>query len=169
MKAKGFSSSLLVALVLVFTAAGRSDPFGADRLIGSWKSNRELTISNLQLRKKVSTEAREDLEKQFGTLTLTFKGKELEGFVPASGNKPEWHYSSPYAIVAATDNKVMIRHIAPATKRMDTITVIFDGPNRCWVSLGDVGGKECFDRIVPVEQKQNIARLAPSQATVDAP
>lgn len=142
---------VIAVIVLLFsfgTAVARADSFGLDRLLGSWQSNRDLSIATNEANHPVSPAARQELENRFGSLILTFKDKELEGFMPAMNGKPEWRYSSPYAIVAATDSKLLIRHIAPATKRVDLFTITFDGPNRYWLTLDNSGAKECFDRLL---------------------
>jgi hypothetical protein len=139
-------ASAVIGLVFLLPLAA-SGQQAKQWIIGSWKSNRELTVATLKLKKDVSPELRARLEDVFGRMTVTFRERDLTAFTPAHAEEPEWRFSCAYTVLLATDSKLVYRSQNPQTKKDESTTLSFEGADRYSVPLPEFQGKEYFDRI----------------------
>lgn len=139
--------SLLILVACVSAgganAAEQSDP----RLLGTWKSNRELTLPTLQLGKDAKPETRARLAALFGKVVVTYTKTKISAVLPADGPKKEWNFSAEYLVLAKTETTVVIRSPNGKSGEMEDQTITFEGPNRYWIDLGHQRGREYFDRV----------------------
>jgi hypothetical protein len=148
-----------IVLLLLSLPFGLSAQQSKELCIGSWKSNRELTVKTIQLKKEVKPELRQRLDDLFGKMIVTYTGKEVIAFTPATEKSAEWSFTSAYTVVIATDTKLVFRGQNAQTKAIENSTITFEGPDRYWISLdvpGILVGREYFDRIKTKEPNQAL-------------
>jgi hypothetical protein len=139
-----------VIVTLLVSTVGLHAQRAKDAYIGSWKSNRELTIATIQMKREVKPELRQRFDDLFGKMTVTYDGKEVVAYTPATEKSVEWRYTAAYTVVMATDTKLVFRSQNAQTKVLENTTITFEGSDRYWVSIsvpGVLDGREYFDRI----------------------
>ncbi len=109
---KGF----ITLLALVFGALCSAQA-GSERLIGSWKSDKESTLSYLKAHTSLSGAQLDRLSPSLGKMVLTFDSQTMKA---QSG---DWKFSSPYKIVQETKETITIEALDPNSKKL-TKTVI---------------------------------------------
>ena len=142
--------ALTAAIFLLSFPLGIYAQAAREAYLGSWKSNRELTIKTIRLKREVKPELRQRLDDLFGTLIVTYTGKEVVAYTPATEKSAEWSHTSAYTIVMSTDTKLVFRGQNARTKAIENTTITFEGPDRYWVSIdvpNVLEGREYFDRI----------------------
>ena len=144
-----FFHSLLRAVALVcFALVGgcaSTDP----RLIGSWKSNKKLTVASLRYPKPIAAAKRARFESLFGKMVVTYDRTHVTLETPPTPGQPAWRDRSRYRVVASDQNSVALVSTNPLTGEREISHVHFDSPDRYWLYLYGTGWKEYFDRIAP--------------------
>lgn len=136
-----FAASLLAATLL--SACESHD----SRLIGRWRSNRELSIRTFPHREKLAADKRAIFDNLFGKLTLTYTQRYVETEMPSTGSEAPFRQRSAYRIISSDADSVTVA-FEDAPIEGDTTKVIhFEGPNRYWIPVGISNGKEYFDRV----------------------
>jgi hypothetical protein len=141
-----------LSAILVLFISSCADP-EKERLYGSWKSNKDLTISTFHYKKKAPLKARKKVEDIFGKLELTYTKSEIIAFSPSLGSKGgPWHQKFKYKILGHDADSVVILSRNPLTNKPEITQIHFIGKDRYWVYLYSSGWKEYFDRINKTEQ-----------------
>lgn len=140
-------------LYLIFLSAlqSRAADNVSSWLVGSWKSNRDLTVASVHLDHELPTDKRARFENLFGQMTATYTPTEATFFMPAIEKYPEWTSTESYRVVAVVGKRIVIRHKNPRTKVEESSIMYFESHDRYWVDLtstkGVASGREYFDRI----------------------
>ena len=119
------------------------------RLIGTWKSNRELTMKAMpeSLPSGKSPEKRKQLEMLFGHLEHTFDGRRATFRMPEhDGLAPSTH-SVSYKVIHSDDASVVIQYRDPYERRMKKQRYTFVSPDRYWIPIAESDWPEYFDRM----------------------
>jgi hypothetical protein len=122
---------------------------GDHRIEGRWKSNQQLTVATIQLRKPITPARRAKLNALFGKLVLIYDRAHITAEMPPTNGHPVWHNRMRYRVVASDSNSVALVSSDPLTGEREISHIHFDGPNRYWLYLHGSGWKEYFDRINP--------------------
>lgn len=142
------SNSLVLTLLFAASFLVLSGCAPRDRrLMGRWKSNKELTIASIKYRKPMTPVKRAVFESVFGKLMLTYDRTHVTAEMPAMGRHPVWQNRIPYRVVGSDKNSVAIMSADPLTGESTIEHIYFEGPNRYWFYLFGTGWKEYFDRI----------------------
>ena len=115
--------------------------------MGTWKSNRELTVPTIKLKVEMTPKLMNLLNNLFGRMEVTYTKTEESAFRPAFDDKPEWRHAGAYTVVSATDTEIVIKDKNPLTGEEGTSTATFEGPDRYWIPLKGMQGREYFDRV----------------------
>ena len=119
-------------------------------LVGSWHSNKELSVKTIHYKKDIPENLRLKLESIFGQLTITYDGNQVTEYAPNLGeNGKEFRYNSAYKVLGHDENSLVIMLKNPGNNKDLLMHIHFDNPDRFWVYLEDTGWKEYFDRIKP--------------------
>ncbi len=114
---------------------------GNEKLIGTWKSNKDATVAYLKTHTQLSPKQLEVLGKVLGKMTITFDKNTL---TEKSG---DWQFSTPYKIISETANSITIESNDPQTKKPTKSVFEFDG-NSFWSPEDKIPGyKERFDKL----------------------
>jgi hypothetical protein len=164
---------LSIIIFLLSLPLGLYAQLAKEAYIGSWKSNRELTIKTLQFKREIKPELRQRFDDLFGKMIVTYTGKEVIAYTPATEKSAEWRFTSEYTVVMASDTKLVFRGQNPQTKAIENTTITFEGPDRYWTSLdvsGVLEGREYFDRIKTNEPNKALVPTVMSVTpAADAP
>ena len=117
------------------------------RLIGTWISNRERTVTNLEEQWGLSNERQANLGKLLGKLKVTYNARictsDMNGFVE----------TIPYTVLAKDTNSVVIRDDSSPNPIMASLgtskfsTIHFEGNDAYWI-MSEIGGfREYFSRV----------------------
>ena len=137
----------LLTVIVLLGSPVFGQPKTADQIVGTWKSNRELTVPTIKLKVEKTPERMKFLGDMFGRLEVTFTDTEEIAVIPAHDGKREWRFSSAYTVVSATDNEIVIKDKSPLTGQEETSTATFEGADRYWIPLKGMKGREYFDRV----------------------
>lgn len=118
-----------------------------NRLIGQWKSNKELTIPTLHFRPGANPDAIKRLQNLFGHMILTYTPSSIISTTPATNAHAEQSDEGPYTIVARDATSVTIKCYNELEGHDDTWKITFEGLDRYWIDLKLIKGREYFDRI----------------------
>ncbi len=114
---------------------------GTDRLIGSYKSNKEVTLAYLKTHTTLSPEQLERVSKFLGKMVVTFDAKTVTEATGAG------KFSSPYTIVEETKDTITIESLDADTKKMSKSKFDVD-TNGIWAIDERIKGyKERFDKV----------------------
>ncbi len=91
-----------VALLASAAFGARENRITDKRLLGTWRSNKERTVSLWKYQKEISPEERERFESIFGKFTLRFT--ETHIYTEFEGTKD----SVPYSVIARDSSSVVI-------------------------------------------------------------
>jgi hypothetical protein len=142
---------LLSSLLIAFAApasladdAGQPDPnSGAElikRLVGTWKSNRELTLIEMDASDLVTSEDRAMFEATLGNVTTKYTTVEFTTLV--GGEKR----TMPFRVLASDDGVVVIEYFDPSVHSMRRRRIlVFD--DRLEVRVPGLGFSEVFTRV----------------------
>ena len=131
----------IIALALLLSLAFTTFA-GNERLIGSWKSNKEATLAYLKVHTKLTPVQLEKFGTALGTMTLTFDQTNL---VAKSG---DWKYATPYKVISETKNSITAESKDPGSVKPTPTIYEFEG-NSFWVADDRIPGfKERFDKLV---------------------
>ena len=140
----------IITLVTAIALLG-SPVFGqqkaTDLIVGTWKSNRELSVPTIKLKIGMTPERMKFLNNLFGRLEVTYTKTEESAVMPAHDDRPEWRFAGAYTVVSATDAEIVIKSKSPLTGEEETSTATFEGPDRYWIPLKGMKGREYFDRV----------------------
>lgn len=141
MKSNPFVLPLLIvaSFVLLSGCAPRDQ-----RLLGRWKSNKELTIASIKYHKPMTPAKRAKFESLFGKLVVTYDRTYMTAEMPATRGYSVWRNSIPYRVIGSDKDSIAILSKDPE-RRIEHIH--FEGPDRYWLYLFGTGWKEYFDRI----------------------
>jgi len=118
-----------------------------DRIIGVWKSNRNLTIPTLRYPEGANPEDMENLKHVFGHLIVTYTKLTSSAVLPPMNESPEWRSETTYRIKKRDKQSITIRYYDYSDKTHKLRKITFEGPDRYWIDLEDIEGREYFDRI----------------------
>ncbi len=141
------SAAKAIALLLVgvlFWGCHASD----SRLIGRWKSNRDLSITTFPHRERLSPEKRAIFDGVFGRLTVTYTRHHVEIDMAAMAQEQPIRERARYRVIGSTANSVTVRFRDVPFEGDSTKTIHFVGPDRYWILVGESGGREYFDRVI---------------------
>ena len=114
---------------------------GGERLIGTWKSNKQMTLVYLKAHTQLTAEQLDKVGQVLGKMTMTFDKTDL---TVASGH---WTFRSPYKVTGETGNVIVIQSKDPDSHQMTESKLEFDG-NGFWSPDERVPGyKERFDKV----------------------
>jgi hypothetical protein len=93
-------------ILVVFLLCGCTDYIGVvdDRLQGKWRTNKDLTLQNID-RKKISPNTLEFLERTLGDTTVHFKEDEFTVQIESQQEAPEYY---PYHVISKDEHSVKI-------------------------------------------------------------
>ena len=135
----------LLILLCVFTGCATSPQ---KRLIGTWKSNKELTVQTLHYKKEPPERLRKKIEGLFGKLEVTYTGNKLHAYAPDLGFKAaEWNFNTKYKVLGSDSTSLVVLATDPLTEELKITHIHFEGDDRYWVYIMSTGWKEYFDRI----------------------
>lgn len=127
---------------LLFTLLLCSSAYASgERLIGTWKSNREKTLENLRQVPNLSEGQRNKLTPLFGKISTTYDGK--RGITKLNGES----FEEPYTVISDTPQAIVIESLDAMTKKKEKVTLRFSGKDEFCVDVVQVPGlAECFAR-----------------------
>jgi|GEM_PF-6478359 len=148
----------ILLLLLAFAPVRADDPLTDARLLGTWKSNRDVTVEALRPHLKMPPKAQTLLFSIFGRLKLTFAGDKLSTEMPSIDKPEEEPYRSTqtYKVTAVTADTVTTRARDEKTGSETQVTFHFVSPDRFWIKIPqndrlkeiDMSEwKEFFDRV----------------------
>lgn len=142
------------ALFVISPGLVYAEKTAADFLIGNWKSNSELSFPTVKLKVEMTPERKEMWKSLFGHLQINYTSTGCSSVRPPRpslipGGEPfkEFKTARSYVVVSATANQVVIRSLDLETKKEETETLTFEGPDRYWIRLPTPEGREYFDRV----------------------
>ena len=109
------------------------------RLIGTWRSDRKLTLQDIQARRDIKPKARKILEGIFGKLVLMYRQKTVVSLF--EGVKTTEHYR----VLGEDSGCAVIRALNPGPLGKRYVMVHFENDDCYWISLGKY--REFFRRI----------------------
>ena len=130
---------ILVSLALI-TFSTQLYAFG-QRLIGTWKSNKEATLQYLKTHTKLTPQQLDKLGSVLGKMVIVFDSEQI---TEKSGN---WKFTTKYTIVEETKDTVTIEAQDPQTKKLTRSKFIVD-PTGLWAPDDKISGyQERFDKV----------------------
>jgi hypothetical protein len=129
---------LAMALWLSFSVRGLA---GTERLIGTWKSNKEVTLQYLKTHTKLTQQQLDRVGTVLGKMVIVFDSERL---TEKSGN---WKFTTKYIIVEETKDAVTIEAEDPGTKKLTKTKFALD-PSGFWTPDEKIPGyQERFDKV----------------------
>ena len=118
----------------------------SDRLIGKWRSNRELSVATFANVPAMDATRRAFIESMFGKLEITYEVFRYSSRLPDDSGDAVWRN---YRVVKEESNVVWVELSGASEEEATTVRVTFEGPDRYWIVLGEkYGTKEFFDRVL---------------------
>jgi hypothetical protein len=132
-------SIILVAAVwLSFSARGLAC---TERLIGTWRSNKEVTLQYLKTHTKLTQQQFDKVGTVLGKMVIVFDSERL---TEKSGN---WKFTTKYTIVEETKDAVTIEAEDPGTKKLTKTKFTLDSTG-FWTPDDKIPGyQERFDKV----------------------
>jgi hypothetical protein len=129
----------LIGLLLLLICAFSTFAVG-ERLIGTWKSNKDGTIAYLKAHTQLTAEQLDRVSQSLGKVSLIFDQTNL---TLMSG---DWKFVSPYKVVSETKNSITIESKDPSTQQMSPTVFEFEAGS-LWSPDDRIPGyKERFDK-----------------------
>ena len=100
--------AVAIATLLWMSAPVMAEP--AKDLLGSWRSNRELTAREMDKSTRVTREQRAILEPMFGELIFVYTESEATAFIDGTVSV------TPYKVISQTSNSVVIEYFDEVEK-----------------------------------------------------
>lgn len=149
MKTKALMIPLVPAALLAASCATapRRPALTDGRIIGTWQSNRELTVRTLEFPQTIDPVSVRKIHGMFGRLTVTYDGTLMKARLPSNGTAPPFTYDTPYVIEAQDAAGVTLRAVDSLDGKSKSTRVTFEGRDRFWIPLHPIHGREYFDRI----------------------
>lgn len=129
-------AAIVVAVVYVGKAR-RGDP----RLIGTWQSDADATIADLNTTRTVTDQQEQLMRKLFGRLKVTYTDKTLTTDLDG---KVETH---PYQVVRQEGDSVVVKSWSDLSKKDEEVRIQFVGNDTYWVHVPQANLRECFRRV----------------------
>lgn len=112
------------------------------KLVGTWQSNRDLTLAEMEKSDLVTEEDREMLDGTLGKVTTTYDEKEFTTILDGETTV------TPYQVLASSDGVVVIEYFDKAFYSMRRRRIqVFD--DRLAVRVPGLGFDEIFSRVDP--------------------
>lgn len=138
--------ALLLSCLALFGC--RENHHELDELIlGRWKSNQELTLQTLQYPAEAQPEMIMKVQALFGRMVITYTRSKASALTPATEESPEWHEEVVYEVIERSDNSITLRFFDKITQDYKAEILHFEGPDRYWINLQQLNGREYFDRV----------------------
>lgn len=141
---------LLLHIVVWFFIISANSAFAAPNLIGTWKSNKELSIQSFNFDPSIKPESKELFRSLFGQLEITYTSDQAISVWPTNEESEGWRHVSTYRVMLSTKDKVMIKWENAGNGEELSATLTFVTPDRFWMELPRApkfNGREYFDRI----------------------
>lgn len=142
------AAGLLIALIAVFALFIRTVGVTDDRLIGTWQSDVDRTISGFREQKPVDDKHEAALRKLFGKLRVTYTPAAFT--TELNGNVETYQYT----VLGKDKHSVAIREIKDKASPLDGLVELtefsvfqFDGPDSYWLYTQIGGIREYFHRV----------------------
>jgi hypothetical protein len=130
-------TSLFLLSILSFSTFA-----GSEKLMGTWKSNKEVTLAYLKIHTSLTPQQLDMVSQSLGKMTLAFDKTNL------TMKTDDWKFVSPYKIISETTNSMTIESKDPNTQTLTQSKFEFDG-NGFWSPDDSIPGyKERFDKLV---------------------
>jgi hypothetical protein len=150
----------IVCLLLSLTANAES---GSQRLLGAWKSNRELTLATFKYVPPMSPKGRALFEGLFGKLTITYELARVCSRFPDETGEPTW---MDYRVIIEHGDVLLIESYEPLQKANVRVQITFEGANRYWIHLDEAKGtREYFDRLPSTQRPNQSLEPTPTAVT----
>lgn len=144
-------------LLLGLVSLRADEPLSDARLLGTWKSNRDLTVEAIRPHLKLPPEKQEIIFNIFGHLQMTYTKDKIEGRLALPDKEP-WTFSSTYQILAKTEDTATLREkrVEEGVEKTTEVVLHFVSPDRYWIripqnptvkELDMSEWKEFFDRV----------------------
>jgi hypothetical protein len=115
---------------------------GSEKLIGTWKSNKETTLNYLKTHTKLTPEQLAKVGGALGKMTITFDANNM---TLKSG---DWKFSSSYKFISETQNVIVIESEEPGNKKISQTKFEFEGDG-FWTPDDKIPNyKERFDKVI---------------------
>lgn len=112
-----------------------------ERLIGTWKSDKEKSLAYLRQNTKFTADQIAKLAPILGKMTITYDGKRASWKMDKDGDE------RPYRIVADSPQMIIIESVDSKTQKKEEEKLRFSSTNEYWISDPRVPGfAECFVR-----------------------
>jgi hypothetical protein len=130
-------TSLFLLFILSLSAFA-----GSEKLIGTWKSNKEATLAYLQTHTHLTSQQLDMVGQSLGKMTFTFDETNL------TLRADNWKFVSPYKFISATITSITIESKDPNTQKLTQSKFEFYG-DHFWIPDDRIPGyKERFDKLV---------------------
>jgi hypothetical protein len=128
--------------IFLLTILSLSAFAGSEKLIGTWKSNKEATLAYLKIHTHLASQQLDLVAQSLGKMTLTFDKTNV------TMKTDNWSFVSPYKIISETTNSITIESKDPNTQKLTQGQFEFDG-NGFWIPDDTIPGyKERFDKLI---------------------
>ncbi len=118
----------------------------SERLVGKWRSNRELSVATFANVPAMSAKRRAFIEGMFGKLEITYEVLRYSSRLPDGSSDAVWEN---YRVLKEEGDVVWIELSGTPKEETRTVRVTFEGPDRYWIVLGEkYGTREYFDRVL---------------------
>jgi hypothetical protein len=141
-----FVRVLLVTVTLTLSCPFAANASGPDeRLLGTWKSNAELTVASLP--GNMPAAQRERFAAMIGSSVTTIDAQTMTTETSVPGGKPALTKKTAYEVTASDKDTVTIVRTDPQVAAQP-ITFHFENQDRFWISSGSSAQtiKSYFDR-----------------------
>lgn len=130
-----------ISALCLLLVAGVSAAAGENKLIGSWKSDKEATMAYLKNHTTLTPQQLEKVGTALGKMTITFTATNM---IAKSG---DWKFESPYKIISETKDSVTVESKDPNSGKLTQDKYEFDA-NGIWTVDNRIPGyKERFGRL----------------------
>ena len=110
------------------------------RLLGTWQSDRDRTVSEWRFKKRLTTVRRRKFLDIFGHLRVTYTRTRIRGVLP------DYRFTQRYELLAVDSDTVAIRYEdAQVAGEWRIQHIHFEGRNHYWIALGH--NREWFRRV----------------------
>jgi hypothetical protein len=147
---------VLILTVMLFGSSLQGDDTKLNlRLLGTWKSNRDLTSETIRPTLKIPEEKLNDFLSLFGRMRIVYTKDTMTATMPANKSFPAWKHSTSYRVIGSTNDTIKIQaHDWPIGENKPT-TIHFVSPDRYWVQIDPpyptkvdmTAWREYFDRV----------------------
>jgi hypothetical protein len=127
----------VIGATILWPARAGSQQLVVQRLLGTWRSDKERTVAHWQFEPAASIATREKLAAWFGRFTYTFTP------VRVTANFDGGTWAASYRITSATENALALEIRHP--ERSESLSLYFDGPYFL-IRSGRGGNFEYFKR-----------------------